>query len=82
MVKVRTVPSCVSCEQENVIGKEEVQEVDPISELELVDTLVTDNLGQLDRQPFQAEDKQIWREGVTLMDCPARYHLRERGSIP
>ena len=56
--------------------------MDPISELEFVDTLVTDNLGQLDRQPFQAEDKQIWREGVTLMDCPARYHLRERGSIP
>ena len=59
-----------------------MQEVDPISELELVDTLVTDNLGQLDRQPFQAEDKQIWGEGVTLTDCLARYHLRERGSVP
>ena len=56
--------------------------MDPSSKVEGVNFLISDSLGQLDGQPFQAEDKQIWGKGVPLTDSPARYHLREGGSIP
>ena len=56
--------------------------MDPSSEIEGVNTLISDSLSQLDGQPFQAEDEQIWGKGVPLADSLARYHLREGGAVP
>ena len=56
--------------------------MDPSSEVEGVNCLISDSLGQLDGQPFQAEDKQIWGKRVPLADSPTRDHLREGGPIP